>query len=305
MDEAASLLVRGAEDTEVATSDRRTWLLCVLTASVCLCGSLFALHPIAWSVPRSAMVAEPPGFPSPVALDTIDSDADGIQLRAVTNTEGYEPLTDHTMQLYARWSHIVEPHRTTCLSARRTSTKLSPVPNASHLAYSWRVSLLTDNGGTEVVIFEASGENVRVKFTRPTAYYRISLAELEVAPSPNGGHTHRVRRTYETSSVMCKYVRRELRNMTDADRTLYLDALEIVYNTSMADGIAIYGKRFKDHAYFTALHNSKKFCYHKNLAFLTSHPAFTLQLEHALQVCLCQRNTGQQDSTNCEPCCKP
>ena len=44
-----------------------------------------------------------------------------------------------------------------------------------------------------------------------------------------------------------------------------------------------YGQDFRSHKYFGALHNSVDYCYHGNLAFLTAHPAFSLELDRALR----------------------
>ena len=38
---------------------------------------------------------------------------------------------------------------------------------------------------------------------------------------------------------MCKYVRREIRDLSDEDRGRYFSALEIVYNTSLEEGVAL------------------------------------------------------------------
>ena len=43
---------------------------------------------------------------------------------------------------------------------------------------------------------------------------------------------------------MCKYVRRELRQLRTEDREEYFDAMEIVAKTSMQDGQMLYGKKF-------------------------------------------------------------
>ena len=77
---------------------------------------------------------------------------------------------------------------------------------------------------------------------------------------------------------MCKHVRREVRTLNPSDRERYLEALEVFHTISHADGAAAYGSSFRNGAYFAALHNAKDYCYHNNLVFLTSHPAFNLQV---------------------------
>ena len=56
-----------------------------------------------------------------------------------------------------------------------------------------------------------------------------------------------------------------------------------MYNTSDALGRARYGARYASAASLTATHNLRRYCYHNNLVFLTSHPAFSLALEQSLQ----------------------
>ena len=75
--------------------------------------------------------------------------------------------------------------------------------------------------------------------------------------------------TTHTARAICKYVRREIRSMLDSDRIAYLEALEIMYNTSEAVGQARYGSRYRSADSFTALHSSSDYCFHNNLVFLT------------------------------------
>jgi hypothetical protein len=56
------------------------------------------------------------------------------------------------------------------------------------------------------------------------------------------------------ATVMCKYVRREIRTLTTADREKYFSALEKVHRLSAADGLELYGSAFKNYEYFTAKH---------------------------------------------------
>ena len=49
--------------------------------------------------------------------------------------------------------------------------------------------------------------------------------------------------------VTVKYVRRELRDLTDADRDRYFEALHTVYATEQAEGVAKYGRNFKSAAW--------------------------------------------------------
>ena len=89
--------------------------------------------------------------------------------------------------------------------------------------------------------------------------------------------------------VMCKYVRRELRTLTDADRELFLSALEVAHRIDDVEyGRRVYGPKFSSVGALTAKHLdattlNKCSPYYNGLSFVTSHAAFTLELEQTLQ----------------------
>jgi hypothetical protein len=84
--------------------------------------------------------------------------------------------------------------------------------------------------------------------------------------------------------VACKYVRRDIRTLTDSDRGAFLDALEIVHRTELEEGQATYGTNFVNYEQFTAMHSSSIWCYHGGSMFLTSHAMFNIMLERSIQV---------------------
>jgi hypothetical protein len=80
-----------------------------------------------------------------------------------------------------------------------------------------------------------------------------------------------------------RYVRREVRALTDADRWRYLSALRTVHTLSDREGRRLYGERFTSAKRLAALHNAEDVCYHFGRQFWTAHPAFNLALERSLQ----------------------
>ena len=70
--------------------------------------------------------------------------------------------------------------------------------------------------------------------------------------------------------------------LTQAHRERYLNALETIYTTTDTAGKARYGESFRSAHYFGALHNSVDYCFHGNLAFLTAHPAFALEVRQLI-----------------------
>ena len=88
--------------------------------------------------------------------------------------------------------------------------------------------------------------------------------------------------------VYCRYVRRELRSLTDADRVAYFDAVAAVYATPTEAGRRAYGPNFRNVAWFVAQHNvlsGARDCdhFHDGLGFLPQHAAFTSKFDRALQ----------------------
>ncbi|CAN0476416.1 unnamed protein product, partial [Hapterophycus canaliculatus] len=54
--------------------------------------------------------------------------------------------------------------------------------------------------------------------------------------------------------INCKHVRRELRQLTEADRKDFLDALQTYYTMSTEEGKAKYGGDFFNYELLTAYH---------------------------------------------------
>jgi hypothetical protein len=87
-----------------------------------------------------------------------------------------------------------------------------------------------------------------------------------------------------TDKVVSKYVRREIRGLNDADREAIFSAMEVMYNTELEEGRALYGDNFKSGAYMAAIHSAtQNFCYHWGDMFITSHPAFQLWFEQSIR----------------------
>ena len=88
--------------------------------------------------------------------------------------------------------------------------------------------------------------------------------------------------------VMVKYVRREIRNTTDAQRGAFFDAMAVVYATPQADGENAYGRKFRSIERLVAEHlrgAAAKECdhWHDDAGIMTHHVAFTLEMEQSLQ----------------------
>ena len=91
-----------------------------------------------------------------------------------------------------------------------------------------------------------------------------------------------------TRSLVCRYVRREIRRLSDRDRELYLDALHQISSLRAEAGRAKFGERFFNLAHFATLHltlagTREGDQLHDGLGFLTGMIALSASFERALQ----------------------
>ena len=89
-------------------------------------------------------------------------------------------------------------------------------------------------------------------------------------------------------TLAVKYVRREIRALTDDDRTKILDALYLMYTVDEVPGKATYGDKFNTAEYYVYKHLNgagTTDCdhWHDGAGIVTHHMAFTLEVEQTLQ----------------------
>lgn len=156
------------------------------------------------------------------------------------------------------WTHMAEPYRTTYLEVS------SPVDGAT---YKWLVDdhvqdigssielVFTSTGSHDVVVYEmVDGESVRMK----------------------------------TFSIMVKYVRREIRSLTDRDREAFFTAVMTLQRVPTLVGQDLYGDYYHSKDFLNRIHlyyGGTADCdhWHQGAGFVTSHIAFTLMFEQSLQ----------------------
>eukprot|EP00904_Undaria_pinnatifida_P001215 jgi/Undpi1/11094/HiC_scaffold_30.g13392.m1 len=83
------------------------------------------------------------------------------------------------------------------------------------------------------------------------------------------------------ATVSCRYVRRELRELTTGDRDAFMDAMVEFYTAPTV--VTAGGPDDRNYQYFAAVHDAKEFCYHNGMMFLTAHLAFDWEMEKELQ----------------------
>lgn len=90
-------------------------------------------------------------------------------------------------------------------------------------------------------------------------------------------------------SVVCRYVRRELRALSVADREAFFNAARILWTVDLKLGKKMYGDEFRPVHHFVQMHtelSGARECdhMHDGLGFMTQHTAITAMFERALQV---------------------
>ncbi|CAM9923670.1 unnamed protein product, partial [Ectocarpus sp. 4 AP-2014] len=213
----------------------------------------------------------PPRSPQPLL-----SSSPKLKLRA---TNEYGEYDKASLNMYGL-DMVIEPFRSTTVTAEGM---LEDSP--AHM-YVWRLRYADQEGGPQNsgTVGDAwnctTGEpqaSVAVELERPGTAYFLSVESVD----GNGKVI-----TEGNSKVSCKYVRREIRDLTDTDREAFLNAMQIWYTIPTDVGKARYGPSFSNYQVITAYHNAdvENFCYHIGLQFLTSHAAFDLTMERYLQM---------------------
>ena len=91
-----------------------------------------------------------------------------------------------------------------------------------------------------------------------------------------------------SATVICKYVRREIRRLRRADRDAYLDAFQTLMTVNSSEGVARYGAGYQPLDYFVKMHlnlAADRECdrMHDGMGFMTNHAALTSAFERGLQ----------------------
>jgi hypothetical protein len=171
-------------------------------------------------------------------------------------TKGKSPNTEYP------WTQMVEPYRVTTLELTESD---------STATYRWTIDGHVHGFGTEV----------EALFT-DTGYHSVKVEEMIV--DDNGDITT----NFLVVKVMCKYVRREIRALSDLDRETWLSTIAVIQHVPTLVGQAIYGSKYMSKDAFTRVHlyyGGAMDCdhWHQGAGFVTSHVALTLQFEQALQ----------------------
>ncbi|CAN0103275.1 unnamed protein product, partial [Pylaiella littoralis] len=180
------------------------------------------------------------------------------------------------------WEHVAEPYKPATM-------ELLDWPQAGEkLEYRWDVDGHLQGYGRAVdALFTAVGE---YKASCSVVAFDPTLAGED--PTLRGGSTGteesaRVAGPYEFT-IRVKYVRREIRSLTDQDREMFFNAVAVMQRVPSGVGQLVYGSRYYSKDYMTRLHlyyGGTKECdhWHQGAGFVTSHIGLTLMYEMSLQ----------------------
>lgn len=180
---------------------------------------------------------------------------------------GYAPVPNNVLEMYSI-DIILEPYVQNAISFTSTTS--------GQFKSEWRIrdvsSSSDEKPSVEIVDGYSNGTSINVIVSPVNTEF-----EITITVTPSIGDSFNVTRIAKT-----KFVRRELRSLTESDRERYFEAVEKIFSLTMEEGQALYGERFSSHAAFAGLHDSNLYLYHDNLFFVTSHPAMQLRYEQSL-----------------------
>ena len=152
-------------------------------------------------------------------------------------------------------------------------------------------SIVTDNADYK---YQWSIEYKSVAIDNHLAYGGVQQTITLTEPGTYALTVHAVDPTTKTivaeysTLLICKYVKREIRSLTLADREKFLDAMAALWKYNQEDGLALYGAKFTSIATFVAAHSMASndiMCdaFHDGSGFLTHHLALTNSFEASIR----------------------
>lgn len=183
----------------------------------------------------------------------------GISLPALNlETENeYGEGDRHAWALYG-FDMVIEPYRETTIRVVRDSVPESA--QHSSMQFHWFL-VRADRKGTPVedaepIIDSRRGFHAKVELEEASKFYALVVQQV----FEDGTVAAEGRAT-----VACKYVRRELRDLTEADRTAFFESMRVFYTISVDDGFQKYGPTFSNYQRLVAYHNSRVRRHDENL----------------------------------------
>ena len=167
------------------------------------------------------------------------------------------------------WDALAEPYKKQLFSID-TFTVSDKTMDLSNYMVSWNIDNQYFYGNEQFIMLNNTG-----------------VYGATVSISSKSSNTNSPVYTYDFTLAV-KYVRREIRTLTDEDRETFFSALELLYSLSETEGQRLYGSKFHNAEYFSYKHLTgagTTDCdhWHDGAGIITHHMAFTLEFEQSLQ----------------------
>jgi hypothetical protein len=211
-------------------------------------------------------------------IDAWDGDfhpdgVEGVSCVISLKSSGYDEVSS-TKRL--PWKYLAEPHKTQVLILRAYVVDGTPyydVDDTNKYAIEWNINNKTYHGAVaEFMLSQLGTYKASVKVSSPYNW-KWGFKSIEYV---------------QEFQVMNKYVRREIRSLTDNDRDTFFSALRLLYSLPQAEGEQTYGEKYvsaetiaKHHLHGAARTDCDH--WHDGAGILPIHMAFTLLVEQSLQ----------------------
>ena len=168
-------------------------------------------------------------------------------------------------------TQLVEPYKETAL------TVVGSLVNGGRYTYTWTIENFNEDG-TAFVKAGKFQTTQKVTFTR-TGKYTLVVEALDTQGSTVASFTTR---------LVCKYVKRELRSLTETDKERFLKAAKTLWETNSNKGVSLYGEKYMSIERLVDIHSlasNDVMCdgFHEGSGFLTHHLALTNSFEASLR----------------------
>lgn len=172
----------------------------------------------------------------------------------LTVTNQYDNFDRRALALYDL-DIVIEPYRETKITVMHQ--------DASTSRFQWLLIQSDGRGvpldGKKPIIEAKGGRFATVMLTEAGESYALLVKQL----APDGSDMA-VRR----ATISCKYVRRELRELTMEDRAAFFATMREFYTVELAEGQKKYGAEFANAKVVAAVHNSQVSCHKRPFSFI-------------------------------------
>lgn len=161
----------------------------------------------------------------------------------------YGEFDQRALALY-KLDMVVEPFRETTLSVVHSGIPTSTFHPSTR--FRWLLTPADHEGlpldGVRALMDSKGGSESTVMLTEAGMNYALLVEQLDQDGTVVASGK---------ATVVCKYVRRELRSLTDSDRNEFFAAMQEFYTISAEEARETYGSDFWNYAKVSAYHNSK------------------------------------------------